>query len=101
MSDKLIKPFQLFIQKRIAFQLYFSTSAESNPEQKKAKTYKLINLLHAGTSFVDMIYILGRYYRKDWITEFNIGLCMDLRKIYDLLAATIVTPPSKQLLEDI
>jgi hypothetical protein len=61
--------------------------------------FKLINLLHAGTSFVSMLYTLGRYYRRDWIVEFNIAICMDLRIVYDKLTASIVHPAPKEILE--
>lgn len=48
-----------------------------------------------------MLYILGRYYLRQWIPEFNIGLCMDLRVIYDALTSCMPSPPARELLDEI
>lgn len=48
-----------------------------------------------------MLYILGRYYQRQWVPEFNIGLCMDLRAIYDTLTYSMTSPTAQELLDEI
>jgi hypothetical protein len=48
-----------------------------------------------------MIFTLGRYYLREWIVEFNIALCMDLRVLYTRLVEILPLPIPSPLLYEI
>jgi len=63
--------------------------------------YQLINLIHSGISFSDVIYTLGRYYIKKYplTIDFNIMLGTniyylgsDLGSVYDQMVRNVPKP---------
>lgn len=51
---------------------------------KEVEIFKCINLLWSAASFLEIIFIFGRYYPQFHaeIIEFNIAICISLQKIY-------------------
>ena len=64
------------------------------------RAYQLINLINIGTSFSDMIYILGRYYlnRFGCAVDFNVLLGVDLQGLYGEMVESIRRPAKKRIL---
>jgi hypothetical protein len=49
------------------------------------KMYQMLNLLHQGTAFSDILYTFGRYYSDTFafVVDFNIVLGKDMCFIYN------------------
>jgi hypothetical protein len=97
---RLINPYKLYLMKRCQFLPKKSSLRD--------KMYQLINLIHAGICFSDIIYTLGRYYIKKYpfTIDFNIvlgtkiyDLGSDLGSVYDQMVRNVPKPVSFEILE--
>ena len=48
------------------------------------KLYRILNLLKSGVSFVDVLYVFGRYFQDEYqfIIDFNIIIADDFANLY-------------------
>jgi hypothetical protein len=72
------------------------------------KMYQLMNLIHSGICFSDIIYTLGRYYIKKYpfTIDFNIVLGInfitlgsDLGSVYDQMVRNVPKPVTLEVLD--
>lgn len=96
---KLLEPYRLYLQRRV---LIHSGDLEGGRKiEREGRVYQLLNLLHLGTSFSDIIYTFGRYYMDSFacVVDFNIILGADLQGLYQEMVEKVLKPASREILE--
>lgn len=86
---KLFMPYKLYLQKRCA------VVSEGDSEDSEAKLFQILNLINLGSSFTEMLFVLGRYYQEKvrFAVDFNVVLAQDLNQLYNKLADLVSKCP--------